>query len=196
MATALERWRNAGLKEVVLPSGHKVRGVLPTVEALAVHGGLPAELSAIALQFASPAGVQLTDVASDEFTRFMKFAREMAALFVRDLWDGENNKWEPVTLTAADFANGYFDPGDIDVLETIALRQGTPKEPSPVTAWAEFPQIPAGADDRPGGGEVRDAAIGDVKDQRPGSSGSPRRSHRAKTDARREAAAGANVPPG
>ena len=160
MTSALDRWKTAGLVEVQLPSGFKVRGVLPTVEMLLLRGSVPGTLTEIALRFATT-GVNLTDSDTETASKFMLFAREMAAGFVRDVWNDETSEWEPVTITAADF-DGTFDQLDIDALEDLALRQKSAAQiseriggPGPIAAWTDFRGEVVGAGVGVDGSEVR-----------------------------------------
>lgn len=180
-ASAVERWKTSGRKEVTLPSGWRVRGVMPSVESLVVRGLLPTDLQTVALKYAT-SGVQITDLASEAFRDFTKFAREMAAAFVREVWDDEAQAWEPVSMSASDLSE--IDPGDVDALEQIVLRQktvdqitsGDTEGAGPVADKAGFPGESAGPDPGQDGGEVRESPVSDAPDRRPRGGPRPRRS--------------------
>jgi len=171
-------WLTSGLREVTLPSGHRVRGVLPTAERLIVQGTLPTELRAVAMRFAvgSVNPSELADKGeTDILAQFLSFARVLAAEFVRDRWVDDG--WVPTKLTPADLDN--IDPADVDALQVICLRHRTPEqitaaslgqkveEAGPVEALAEFRRDATSPADSPDGGTVEPPAVKAPRAKRP-----------------------------
>ncbi len=134
MSKALDRWARIGLQEVELPSGIKVRGVLPNAVDLATRGLLPGYLRNVVFSLASAGEVKFSELSDDEADRFRSLLRHMGARFVREV-QGEDGEWEPVELTGDELDSGTFPREDIAALEVIAGRQRTPEQ---VTAVSQF----------------------------------------------------------
>lgn len=110
--------------------------------------------------------------------------------------------WQAIKISGGELADMQVDQGDIEALAQIAGRQKTPNEVTAlsrfdrgllttegaleaiqpdagqrVTDYAGFRGEPAGADDRPDGGDVRTEAVGT-----PAGAGSGRRSRARRSD--------------
>lgn len=113
--SALERWKEAGLVEVGLPSGFQIK-VLPVTPATLVLLNLaPSIVDAVldanaAGETEEQAGAGLGGTAMD-----------VAFRGIRCVWDTETETWEPVSLTAADAATGAFNPDDVEAIMDAVL---------------------------------------------------------------------------
>lgn len=113
--TALDRWAAAGLVEVTLPSGFRVRILPVTPSALVLFGLAPSLVGeVVGMADAPPAEVE---------TRLGQTALDIALRAVKDLWDEETGSWMPVTLTSAVVSRGAFPTEDLDrIMETALAR--------------------------------------------------------------------------
>lgn len=121
-----EQLVKAGLREVNLPSGLTVRGVLPTVEALYLRDLVPAELVGVVTKFAMP-GFNMDDLPDEERPLWFRFIRLQVAAFIREMRDPDG-AWQPVTISIDDTLT--MDQRDVDELEYIVLRIKTPRQVS------------------------------------------------------------------
>jgi hypothetical protein len=120
------QFANAGLREVALPSGALVRGVLPTVEALYLRDLVPAELIGVVTKFAMP-GFSSDDLPEEERPLWFRFTRLQVAAFLREIRDADGN-WQPLNVSIDDTFT--MDQRDVDELEYIVLRYKTPRQVS------------------------------------------------------------------
>lgn len=129
---------NAGLVAVDLPSGIRIRGVLPGIPELARHGLIPQDLRAAALHFADPAWMRAEGESPEEAAKrqleWRRLVRLQVARFPQDIEvDGE---WKPLGLTLEQRIErigtpehpGTMDTLDVDVLEDLVLRYRTPDQ--------------------------------------------------------------------
>lgn len=139
-----------GLTEVLLPSGWRVRGLLPGVGELIRRDLLPGDLIEVALRRADPEWLvdALTDPGRQE-----KLRRHMAILvtaYPTEQWDPEAQAWVPLRLTDADISSpgrpGTLDPDDVDALELLVRRMVPASALSEGSAdWIrEHGEVPAG----------------------------------------------------
>lgn len=172
--TALERWKAAGLVEVPLPSGFRIK-VVPVTPATLVLLDLAPTIVDEVLD-ARTAGVPDEEAAA----KVGNSALDVAVRAVRYLWDDETKTWEPVSLTVADLVAGGFLPDDVEALMDAALSRLAGEEAA-VTEddLRGFRDESTGDGDREDGGAVRPTPL------------EPRRARRsaARTGARRGAGA-------
>lgn len=134
--SALQRWLGGGLKTVMLPTGTIFAYSIPPVEDLVARGLIPEHLRKVALQFAASAVDPLT-MDTDSLSELLQFMRALIAQSLRYLWTGEQepieaweqfapgDKWEPVTLTAADLQEAALDADDYAALFNLVGREAT-----------------------------------------------------------------------
>jgi hypothetical protein len=177
VSTGRERLLEGGLQTVTLPSGVRVRGVLPHVADLVRRRLIPQELmvALIAAEAREQRGEPLTPEEHDARVQDQYIE---AAAFVRAV-ELEDGTWERVSLTADDLRNGGMVPDDLESLIAIATGIRTPvqvdaesrlelglMEPaeaeairereaaSTVTGWAGFRDNAGGDAPREDGGDV------------------------------------------
>lgn len=172
--TAADRWRSAGSVAVTLPSGFRVRMVVPPADEIIRQGLSPA--AAMAAVMAVEAGAQ-ADPDNDAARVMLDKIRAIAARSVRAVWDDESGDWEPVALSFEDLADGEFDHRDVEALEAIAGHRATPaevtarstgeavEEAGSAEAWARFRDDGRSVGDGEGGGAVVLPAIGPAGDR-------------------------------
>lgn len=126
---------NAGLVEVDLPSGIRIRGVLPGIPELARHGLIPQDLRAAALHFADPAWMRAEGESPEEAAKrqleWRRLVRLQVARFPQDI--DVAGEWKPLGLTLEQRIErigtpehpGTMDTLDVDVLEDLVLRYRT-----------------------------------------------------------------------
>lgn len=123
-----ERLRAANRQEVTLPSGTRVRGVMPDIDYL-VRKGLMSDdlLRAVATIEAAD---QETPGRQREPGEREAIARENlveAAGWLRDAWDQDAGDWAPLTVTG-DTIDDLFAPDDVTALVGIILGRSTPAQ--------------------------------------------------------------------
>ena len=125
--SVVDELKQAGYREVVLPSGFRVRGVMPADRDLVRLRLVPGDLQAAVLAGDAKAesGSPLSD---EERAARVEIQRIAAAAFIRAVWDAESEAWVPCRLTADDLNSGGMDPADVDALEDIVLYRRTPAE--------------------------------------------------------------------
>jgi hypothetical protein len=122
----LSSWQTAGLVEVGLPSGYRVRGVLPMLHTLTRADLLPTHLLEVALKGADPKWLAEADKDEGRAKRTREYMDVLIASFPREVQAPGTDEWEPVSLTPADFAT--MDQADIDALEDLVFRLRTPEQ--------------------------------------------------------------------
>lgn len=203
MASVRDRLVSAGYREVLLPSGVRIRGVMPEARELVRRGLIRADLAAAVLvaERKSDAGEPLS---REDQVATIEAQRVEAASFVRQGWNDQTGAWEPLLLTAEDLNDGGMDPRDVDALEDIVLYRRTPEQITASTleaqgaiteaerelaeregagdtvdGWAGFRDERGGADAGPDVADVPDAAVG-AAGVRGGSPGRPRARRRTR----------------
>lgn len=121
-------WLTSGIVEVLLPSGWRVRGVLPMLRTLARMDLITPALLEVATR-----GLDrewLKEAAQDPERRaaIRGYMDALVSSFPREALPAGGSEWLPVTLTPADMAT--IDQRDLDLLEDVALRIVTPAEAS------------------------------------------------------------------
>lgn len=121
---------HGGLTEVLLPSGARVRGHLPTLGTLLRRDLLPRDLVAVAMKAANPAWLQVARaVDPEEGAAAARYLAVLTAAFPRERWVGpDEDGWEPWRLTPADLVADAVDESDVDAMENLVLRLMTPDE--------------------------------------------------------------------
>ena len=150
------------LTEVLLPSGARVRGHLPTLGTLVRRNLLPSDLLGIALKAANPAWLAASRALGDEDAAdARRYLNVLVAAFPRERDDGAG--WVPWRLTPEQLTDDSVDELEIDALENVVLRFITPEElsassamllglpapdagevPAGIAGWGEFRGEPDG----------------------------------------------------
>jgi hypothetical protein len=165
--TAGARWASAGLVELTLPSGFRVRGVLPAPSEVIRRKIVPGQLRAAVFAMS---GKKLSELTEDEEAVLVDARRHQAAAFLREIYDEQRKKWEPLTVTVDDLASGAYPPADIEALDDLVMGLRTPEQitaaseialglrpatdgdeeaASTVNGWAEFRDEPRSGDADP-----------------------------------------------
>lgn len=169
------------LTEVLLPSGARVRGHLPTLGTLLRRDLLPKELLGVALKAANPAWLQVARaVSEDDGEQASRYLAILTASFPRERWTGPGeDDWEQWRITPEDLTSDALDEMDVDALENLVIRVVTPEEqsgisreilglsrpdsdeevPSGIPGWAEFRGQPGGGAPGEDGGDVVDPPV-------------------------------------
>lgn len=175
MASA-DAWEDAGLVEVLLPSGRRVRGVLPDLADLARRQLIPTDLVAWVMLAADPEWLADPEPEPELDDKVQGYLDQLVVLFVRQV------------LVAGEWVDHTVDPGRLDrlprgerhTLELVVSYQLTPMQAtarsiatlagqalemeddagvSRLLPFREGPdRIPAGDDGAPLGGPPVDAA--------------------------------------
>lgn len=123
----------AGLTEVLLPSGYRVRGIIPGLPSLARRGLLDTRVQQAVVRIAAE---EHTTTASDDTTDWQTTADAFVAGFPREALDpgedSETGEWKPATLTVDDLDT--MDQRDRQALQALVLRMSTAEE---ITAASE-----------------------------------------------------------
>jgi hypothetical protein len=165
-------WQHSGVVEVLLPSGYRVRGVLPTLRDLARRDLLSGALLEVATRGADPAWISEEGKTEEREAMRRAFTDELMAAFPREACKAGTDDWEPAVLTSADIEN--LSDHDQEMLERIVLRTlsvddatrtsavmlyGDPEEVAALIGWESFRQHGRRAEDSPDGASVERAAV-------------------------------------
>jgi hypothetical protein len=119
----------ADLTELLLPSGARVRGHLPTLGTLLRRKLLPTDLLAIALKAANPAWLTAARAFDPEDgAQAQAYLAVLVAAFPRERCEPGSDAWQPWRITPDDLVNDAVDELDIDALENVVLRIISPEE--------------------------------------------------------------------
>lgn len=143
--------------EVLLPTGARVRGHLPTLGTLLRRDLLPRHLLSVALKAANPAWLTASRALDEDTGRqAQEYLAVLVAAFPRERAEVGSDEWRPWTLTPESLTDDSVDELEIDALENVVLRLvspdeltaasrallGMPEEPGEATAgiaaWAGF----------------------------------------------------------
>lgn len=112
-----DAWAEAGRITVTLPSGFRVRGVLPSPSEVIRLKIVPQTLRREILGFESK---MMNELSEDEHAAIVDGRRYQAAAFIRAMappgTTGDDG-WEPVTLTKDELAD--MPPGDVEALDDL-----------------------------------------------------------------------------
>jgi hypothetical protein len=187
-----DRWAEAGRTTLTLPSGFRVRGVMPSPSEVVRLKIIPQTLRRAVIGFTA-GGRMLSELSEDEHAQLVDARRYQAAAFVREMappgTTGEEG-WEAVTVTRDDLAS--MPPGDVERLDDLiggyataemitteseyALgirtredveRVAEEEAGDTVDGWTGFRGGPGGDDAGTVGADVVDPAVGDVGDSQP-----------------------------
>lgn len=175
----LRAWQEAGLVEVDLPSGFRVR-IRPVSPSQLITGGLlPYELIG-ALVAAEDQGTKPSaEVIGMATLAYLGKEHELAAHSVRDILGPDG--WERIEVTAAAFVDGTFPPDDVEAITDAAMariRTVAESEGVETSDLATFRDERSGDVDRPDGGEVRAAPVVARRDRRTADRAAARRGDR------------------
>jgi hypothetical protein len=159
------------VQTVLLPSGYRVRGVVPGLAELAKRGLLDTRAQQAVLRLAASRFVEETTDA--ESADWQVAVDAYVAGFPREAQDPGSDEWKPAPLTIDDLAN--LDQRDRHLLQLLVLRIYTPEqitaqveagewdmeESGDLDSLAEFRDEPDGAAGRPDGEDVADPPIAD-----------------------------------
>ena len=119
-------WTTAGLVEVTLPSGYRVKGVLPMLHTLLRADLLPTHLLEVALRGADPKWLAESTTDEDRAAKVREYMDVMIASFPRYVQAPDSEEWEPVTVKPENLPDMPQD--DVDALEDIVFRLRTPEQ--------------------------------------------------------------------
>ncbi len=118
-----------GVTEVLLPSGWRVRGLLPTLGELIRRDALPTDLLEVALRRADPAWLVEAVKDPEKDRALIRHMAILIAAYATEQWSEADEAWVPLRLREDDFSIGdhigILHPDDIDALEVIIRRQLT-----------------------------------------------------------------------
>ena len=112
---------NAGLVSVLLPSGYRVRGVIPGLADLAKRGLLDTRAQQAVMRLA--ASRYISEAPDEAESDLQAMADSYVAGFPREAQDPGDDEWKPVSLTVEDLPN--LDQRDRAQLEMLVLRMST-----------------------------------------------------------------------
>lgn len=117
------------LTEVLLPTGARVRGHLPTLGTLLRRDLLPRDLLDVALKAADPAWLTVARAfdPDEERAKARAYLNVIVAAFPRQRCEPDG-EWAPWTLTPDNLTDDSVDELEIDALENLVLRLITPAE--------------------------------------------------------------------
>lgn len=118
-----------GYTEVLLASGDRVRGVLPTPNELARLGLLPEHLARVAYALGDPKYLTTEQQEPDFRERLAAYLLNLASSFPRERWDEAVDAWVPYRMTPEDVER-IGDANVRDQLEDLVLRVATAREVS------------------------------------------------------------------
>ena len=119
--------------DVTLPSGLRVRGLLPTLNTLARRGLLTSDLYAAVLKAeADPEWLTSEPVAEAEREQKRRLWFSMAAAFPRDRWAGD--AWEPMAVTPSEVEDAMSED-DKDALLALVQRVATPAQVTAISLY-------------------------------------------------------------
>ena len=121
-------WQTAGIREVLLPSGWRVKGVLPSAQSLARRDKLPSHL----FEAAAHLGDREWSKEPEHRALLVEFIMLLMTSFPRETMAPDSDTWAPATMTPEDVAT--MEDLDVDLLEDLVLRLKTPDQ---VTAASE-----------------------------------------------------------
>ena len=120
-------WTKAGLTDAIpLPSGWRVRGVLPMLHTLIRRDLLPSHLLEVALRGADPKWLAEDEPEGKRSDDSADYIDALVAAFPRMVQAPDSDEWVPVALEAADLAT--MDQRDVDVMAGLVLRLKTPQD--------------------------------------------------------------------
>ena len=120
--TAVHPWLTAGVKEVLLPSGYRLRGVIQSGRSLARRGKLPAHL----FEAAEHLGDREWSEDPEHRALVLEYVRLLIASFPRESMAPGSDTWKSMTMTPDDIET--MDDLDVDLLEDLVLHLKTPEE--------------------------------------------------------------------
>jgi hypothetical protein len=210
MTTVKELWAASAVQTVVLPSGFRVRGVMPSPSEVVRRKIVP---QALRRQVVALAPKLMSELDENEHAALVDARRYQTAAFVREMappGTTDEDGWEPVTLSVEDLSG--MPPADIEALDDLimgvataamltaaseaALGIGSPDDLAAVRnreagdtvdGWAEFRDDGRGADPSAAGADVANPAV--RTDRGPKSAGRARPRRRAGATARESGAA-------
>jgi hypothetical protein len=168
------------LTEVLLPSGAKVRGRLPTLGTLLRRNLLPRDLLAIALKAANPAWLTASRAVDPDTDGrdAQAYLAVLVSAFPRQRCEPGSDEWRPWTLTPESLTDDSVDELELDALENLVLRLVSPAEltaasrallgmsddgdgevTTGIAGWEEFRGEPGGGAPDPDGEALGDEAV-------------------------------------
>jgi len=170
-------FRTAGLTEVLLPSGYRVRGVVPGLAGLAKRGLLDTRAQAAVVRLAAREFLeQAVEPQDDDIDDWQVAIDAFVAGFLREALDPgedpETGTWKPTNLQPEELEN--IDQRDRTLLQMLVLRIQTAEDitasvkrgdwklegPGVLDSLADFRDQRRGAADRDDGKDVGREAVG------------------------------------
>jgi hypothetical protein len=174
VSSALDQWAAAGLSEVTLPSGTRVKVALVSLQSMLRDGTVPQDLRALVLSAVVDGKAPATETEADRLL-ILHLQDAQTAASVRFICQA--GEWQPVALS--DLSG--LPTADVEALQAINFRRMTPAEVTAasegltaaqeeaaetLTAWRQF-RDGTGEPDRGGDGEpVRPTPIGNARHPR------------------------------
>jgi hypothetical protein len=175
----LRAWQEAGLVEVDLPSGFRVR-IRPVSPSQLITGGLlPYELIGALVAAEDQGAKPSAEVIGMATLAYLGKEHELAAHSVRDIWNGD--AWERIEIPVTAFVDGTFPPDDVELITETAMsriRMQAEQEGVDTSDLGTFPDQRPGDVDRPDGGEVRPTPLDARRDRRAAARPAARRGDR------------------
>lgn len=150
---AIDRWMNAGLRQVTLPTGTRMKLRIPAAEQLIRHNVMPQDLRELAVKFAST-GLVIEELTPDDLEQFLKMKQVLVAWSIREIYAGDapitekvaddDPAWQPIEISADEIDAAEIDADDLGALTSIVLRQRTPNEVTAVV-WADIGKLERGS---------------------------------------------------
>lgn len=194
MGDFVSEWAGAGLTEVALPSGVRVRLRLPEPRDLIVRGLLPTDLIAAVLAKPDANWGAVADERPELAAQMAESMNVMAADSIRQGRRTEADEWEAITVSLETYLKLPDDDRELieakilanlpdeptDTASPEAARAAREEAAGTVDGYREFRDKPGRADRRKGRGAVRPAAVDDDRTAAPdGGAGPGPRTRRA-----------------
>lgn len=136
-ADLIDRWRDAGLRQVTLPSLTRMKIRIPAADMLVRSGAMPQDLRDVAIKFAT-SGISLEELDPEQIDQFLQLKNVLIASAVRELYTGDADftdripnddpAWMPISIRAEDLDGSEIDGDDLGALAAIVMRQRTPNQ--------------------------------------------------------------------
>jgi hypothetical protein len=133
MTSVRDQWAAAGVTTLTLPSGFRVRGIMPNPSEIIRRKIIPQGLRVAVLGMQ---GRMMSDLDEDEHAQLIEARRYQIAAFVRAIappgTEGDDG-WEPITLTLDDLSD--MPSADIERLDDLIGGYQTAEQ---ITARSEY----------------------------------------------------------
>ena len=211
MATAKELLLQAGQTEFLLPSGFRVRGVMPSPTEVIRRKLIPWQLRRAINSIGT--GRKMSELSEDEHANLVEGRRYQAAALIKELQAPGSDEWEPVSFSIEELAT--LPPDDLEALDDLIMgirtaemitadsevrlglrdkesaeRVAAEEAGDTVDGWADFRGERSGAGAGGAGGALGDEADGAAAGADPQPAGRAAGGRRSGTATRSHARAG------